>query len=228
MSSQITTPLATYKILDAISGVRNITENVMDYYVELVSIVTNEDVLSYKYRVYVNFINGVKIVGDLYTYDSDNNTFGSLITTDQISGVILSRGKLYTTNGMPYYVNTRRQKYINAGVFLTSDSSNVLCINITTHQYNSTTHDIESFYYDTKTNEIRKTDTFIEPENQTFALSAYITCLYKDDDGFVKNGVFHLDLIPYDLTNKQLCYRITPKPTTSEGEQETAEPEPEA
>ena len=106
MSTQISNPLATYKILNAIDVVKTITENVMDYYVEMISIASGDNV-NYEYRIYVNYINGIKMVGRLYTYPIENNTNNSLITTEQIPGVILSNGKLFSTSGLPYYIEIR-------------------------------------------------------------------------------------------------------------------------
>ena len=228
MSSQITTPLATYKILNAIDAVKTVTENVMDYYVEMISIVSDKDVISYKYKVYVNYINGIKIVGDLCTYDAEKKTYGDIITGEQIPGVILSHGKLYDTNGAPYYANLRDGNSPGDGILLTSDFSEKFCVFCNIRTYNPNIYDIQSFYYDTTTKEVTKTETFIptNPDN-CYTVGAYIMCLYKDDKGTVKNGVFYLDYTPLAVTNKQLCYRITPKTNTSEGEQETVDPEPE-
>ena len=103
MSSQITTPLATYKILNAINDVKKVTKNVMDYYVEMVLVASGEN-MSYRYKIYVNYINGIKIVGNLCAYDAEDQIPGMLITAEQIPGVILSHGKLFSTSGTPYYV----------------------------------------------------------------------------------------------------------------------------
>ena len=224
MTSQITTSLATYKILDAIDDVKKLTENVMDYYVEMVSVSTNGSI-TYKYRVYVNYINGIKIVGDLYTYDAETNKFGSLITTPQIPGVILSHGKLYAINGIPYYAEIKKSgsNYIHRVVRLINDySENALCVvyNVINH----TNYLVESFYYYPIFHKLEKTEIFIEPTYLDLTTSAYITGLYIDENGKMANGVFYLELVPYAPSEKQLCYKMTPKPTTSEGGEEPAEP----
>lgn len=229
MTSQITTSLATYKILDAIDDVRRMTENVMDYYVEMVS-VSSGGTISYKYRVFVNYINGIKFVGDLYTYIAETNKLGSLIATAQIPNVVLSHGKLFATNGTPYYVEIRDYtNYIDETLKLMNDypAADTFCIVSQWKTYDENNYTFGSFYYYPSEHKIEKTNNFINPIDYTMSTSMYIEGLYTNDNGKIVNGVFYLDATPDRLYEKQLCYRITPKPTTSEGEQGTAEPEPE-
>ena len=213
-SSQISNPLATYKILNAIDNFKNISENEMDYYVEMISIESDENI-SYRYRVYVNYIAGIKYVGELCSYDTADVFPGPLITTDQIPNTILSHGKLYATNGMPYYVEIQQNISKIYLVLHTDYLDNRLCISSKVMNIKNLGYTLESYLYYTQTHELKKEDPQVLPSEPNIFSSVYIQGLYTNN-GRTTNGVYYIDHLPTKHVTEQRCYKIVGQTTTTE------------
>ena len=220
-SVQLSIPMAVKTIKGEINGLREhiFYPSQFDYTVEPITVIKDGEPII-KYKVFINYINGIKVDSFLYTYDGSDYTE---ITGETINDhTTLNNGKLYTndeTGRFPYFVDiippadaTDTAKIVLRARHVEGSDTDYILYTYPTNAivFSSSAYDITRYVYSYSGHVV------VKSENQAslpvaLISNMFISCPFIDGEYKFTDSVFYLSNIPYELTTSQECYLLTPK-----------------
>ena len=195
-SIQYGLPLATNKVLNAIDAFRTSSENALDYYIEPIA---EADTLKQIYRVHINFINSIHIIGTLYNNDKTR------VEGDTIPNTQLIQGKLYTNYYFPFVLTSYNsgEKSFLLGNNMGGDKYRVILKKIDSSAIN-----LIPYTYNYKTNEVKLYEgTLTKP------IMIY-PCVYITHPSVGTNGtlgyniVYYFAEVPDTVQDELICWKF--------------------
>ena len=223
-SIQQSLPLATNKVMGNIDVSRNeilakidkmktYTDNALDYKVEVITLKSGDGYIQH-YRVFIQWVNGVKIYGKLSSYrDKEQAWFD--VSEEDIPDVVLSYGRLFDySTCSPYYVSPK-DSVLNYYLTLVNDATNtVFRVFICRRNLNESlanNYTINQYTYNHATNKLTD-DGAVTGSNFSYLTNAYIECYEPTGDNMVfTNNIYYVQSIPLNETNEQVCFKVIRK-----------------
>ena len=203
-SIQQSLPFATNKVINSILDVRKSLLNELDYHVEPITVHYGPDYIQV-YSVYINYINGIQIIGDLYEY---NDYQYKRVEGEMVSGVYLQHGKL-TCHNHPYHVGISVGSDLEY-MTLKCVSAPDLYVKLNQYSWDVDTEDmLDRYTYDYVYNKVTKTKSQ-ESMTKNIYSNAFIQCPFTNENNVVNNDVYYIESIPNNRTDAQPCYLYTP------------------
>ena len=196
-SIQYGLPLATNKVLNAIDVFRTTSENALDYYVEPIM----TDTLVQIYRVHVNYIKGIHVVGTLCHSDQ------SRVEGDTIPNAQLIQGKLYTVEMFPFFLVHYDGNY---QAFHLSNNLHGATYDVYITKIDITGHSITPYTYNYKTNEVKLYEGSTSPTKpEKICPSVYVTNPSIDTDGTLQhNRIYYFEDPPAKVQDELICWGL--------------------